>query len=277
MKRQRLRKSLALVSFLLFPVTIYYLSPVLPLQGASEGVLAGSLMLFGLLFLVSLVAGRAFCGWVCPSAGLHDATVLGQCRPAPRGHWVKYLIWFPWLALLAGLARRSGGFLRIDPFYQTVGGISIAEPKRYLIYYFFLTLIVVLALTAGRRSFCHHICWIAPFMILGRRIRNLGGWTALQLTADKGRCNSCGRCSRECPMSLDVMGMVRGAALEQAECVLCGQCADGCPKQAIRLVWGASGRAAGQLPYTPGNHASHDGAESATPAVNRIEAGAEAL
>jgi polyferredoxin len=62
-KRQRLRKFLALVSFLLFPVTIYYLSPVLPLQGAAEGVLVGSLILFGLLFLASLVAGRAFCGW----------------------------------------------------------------------------------------------------------------------------------------------------------------------------------------------------------------------
>lgn len=248
MKRQRLRKFLVLVSFLLFPITIYYLSPVLPLQGASEGVLAGSLMLFGLLFLVSLVVGRAFCGWVCPSAGLHDATVLGQCKPVTRGHWVKYLIWFPWLVLLAGLAIRSGGFHRADPLYQTVEGISIAEPGSYIIYYFFLTLMVGLALTAGRRSFCHHLCWIAPFMILGRRLRNLGGWPALQLTAEEDRCNSCGRCGRECPMSLDVMGMVKAGGMNKDECILCGQCADTCPKQAVRLEWGTNRRVAKERP-----------------------------
>lgn len=242
MNRQRQRKILVLISFLLFPVTIYYLSPVLPLQGASEGVLVGSLMVFGLLFLSSLVAGRAFCGWVCPSAGLHDATVLGQCKPAPRGHWVKYTLWAPWLVLLATFAVRSGGFQRVDPLYETVGGISIAEPGSYIIYYFFLALIVVLALTAGRRSFCHHVCWIAPFMVLGRRLRNLVGWPALQLAADTSLCHSCGRCSRECPMSLDVMGMVQKARLENAECILCGQCADACPRQAVRLEWGAAGR-----------------------------------
>lgn len=246
MKRQRLRKSLTLVSFLLFPVTIYYLSPALPLQGAAEGVLVGSLIVFGLLFLVSLVMGRAFCGWVCPSAGLQDATVLGQCRPAPRGHWLKYLIWFPWLVLLAVLVVHSGGFHRVDPLYETVGGISVADPGSYIIYYFFLTLMVVLALTVGRRSFCHHVCWIAPFMVIGRRIRNLVGWPALQLAADADLCGSCGRCSRECPMSLDVMGMVKGAGMENAECILCGQCADTCPKQAVKLEWGAAKRAARQ-------------------------------
>jgi polyferredoxin len=220
-------------------VTIYYLSPALPLEGAAEGVLVGSLIVFGVLFLVSLVAGRAFCGWVCPSAGLHDATVLNQCRPAPRGHWVKYLIWFPWLILLVALVVRFHGFHQVDPLYQTAGGISVAGPESYVVYYFFLALIVVLAFTAGRRSFCHHVCWIAPFMVLGRRIRNLVGWPALQLAADAEFCSACGRCSRECPMSLDVMGMVRGGGMEKGECILCGQCADTCPKQAVRLEWGA--------------------------------------
>ncbi len=35
MKRQRLRKFLLLLSFLLFPVTIYYLSPVLIINASN--------------------------------------------------------------------------------------------------------------------------------------------------------------------------------------------------------------------------------------------------
>ncbi len=44
MKRQRLRKALILISFLFFPVTLYYFSPVLIIQGVAEGIVAGSFL-----------------------------------------------------------------------------------------------------------------------------------------------------------------------------------------------------------------------------------------
>ena len=52
-------------------------------------------------------------------------------------------------------------------------------------FYTVIGLIVGLALAAGRRSFCHHGCWMAPFMILGTKIRNIFKWPALHLKADK--------------------------------------------------------------------------------------------
>jgi len=61
------------MSFLLFPVTINYFSPYVIIDGASEGIVAGSFITFGTLFLGSLFFGRAFCGWVCPGAGLQEA------------------------------------------------------------------------------------------------------------------------------------------------------------------------------------------------------------
>ena len=45
-----------------------------------------------------------------------------------------------------------------------------------------LMLIVLPTLLVGRRSFCHHLCWMAPFMILGRKLRNLLNTPALRLT-----------------------------------------------------------------------------------------------
>jgi len=49
MKRQRVRKALILISFFLFPVTIFYLSPVLIIEGASQGIVAGSFIIFASL------------------------------------------------------------------------------------------------------------------------------------------------------------------------------------------------------------------------------------
>ena len=62
MKRQSVRRSVIFVSFLLFPITLYYFSPVLSLSGAFFGILSGSCLVFGLLFISSFFVGRGFCG-----------------------------------------------------------------------------------------------------------------------------------------------------------------------------------------------------------------------
>ena len=79
--RQKVRRGLLLASLALFPVTFYWLSPAVPLQGAAEGVVAGSLIVFALLFVQSLLLGRLFCGWVCPAGGLQELTALVRKRP----------------------------------------------------------------------------------------------------------------------------------------------------------------------------------------------------
>jgi ferredoxin-type protein NapH len=91
----------------------------------------------------------------------------------------------------------------------------------------------------GRRAGCHTICWMAPFMIIGRAIRNLLKWPALRLVADAASCSDCQTCTRNCPMSLDVNGMVQRENMENGECILCGNCVDGCPKDAIRFSFSA--------------------------------------
>ena len=237
MRRQRTRRTLLLISLLLFPVTFYYLSSYLIIQGAAEKVVSGSFIIFTLLFVGALLFGRSWCGWICPAAGLHDATFLAGRRRVRGGDWVKYAIWLPWLALIALVAVKAGGFRRIDPLYQTWQGISLASPQALVIFSAAVGLAVALAFAVGRRSFCHHVCWMAPFMVLGRKIRNLGGWPSLRLQAEGDRCRACGRCSQACPMSLDVQAMVAANRLERAECILCGTCVDTCPERVVGFTW----------------------------------------
>lgn len=239
MKRQQIRKTILLISFLLFPVTIWYFSPYLIIMGAAQGVITGSFIVFVLLFVGSLFFGRVFCGWICPAAGLQEACTMIQTKPVRRGNWIKYLIWIPWIALIGFISYQAGGLKTIDPFFQTDHGISVTSPSNYIIFYTVTGLITILALTVGRRSACHHICWMAPFMIIGNKIRNIGRWPALHLRAEPDHCLHCKKCNHNCPMSLDVEQMAGKATMENDECILCGNCIDICPRNVIHYTWKA--------------------------------------
>jgi polyferredoxin len=93
--RQRFRKALLFVSLLLFPVTLYYFSPALILQGAAEGIINASFMVFGLMFLSSLTVGRLWCGWACPAGALQEfgQPVNDKRTPGGKFNWVKWFVW----------------------------------------------------------------------------------------------------------------------------------------------------------------------------------------
>jgi ferredoxin-type protein NapH len=245
--RQRIRKGLLFLSLLLFPVTLYYFSPMLILGGASEGIVNASLIVFGLMFLASLFVGRLWCSWACPAGALQEFAAPLNDKPVPRRKvdWIKWAIWIPWIGGIVALVISAGGYHAVDPFYQFQGGITLAlpvdnqGPPWYMIYYIVVGLFAVLAVVLGRRAGCHTVCWMAPFMILGRKLHNLVRWPALRLVAEPDRCADCLRCTRKCPMSLDVHSMVQRGDMEHAECILCGNCADTCTKDAIHFSFSA--------------------------------------
>jgi len=242
-RRQKVRKTLIVASFILFPVTFYYLSPVLIMQGSSEGVVVGSLILFLLMFLFSLFLGRAYCGWICPAGGMQELCFKLRDKRAKGGklNWIKYFIWVPWLGAIAAVAARAGGFSTVDPLYQTYYGISITGVQSLFVLAIVILVIFILAMAFGRRAFCHYACWMAPFMVVGRKLRNLFRWPSLVLIAQEDRCIDCKKCTKVCPMSLDVNTMVREAQMENSECILCGMCVDNCPKGVISYAF-ESGR-----------------------------------
>lgn len=237
-KRQKIRKGLILFSFFLFPAVFYYLSPVLIVQASSKGVINGSFVLFILMFVSSLFLGRAYCGWVCPGAGCQEAIFPAKDKKVTRGNYLKWIIWAPWISSIVLLAIRSRGYNKIDFFYMTTHGLSVGNIQSLISYFLVLLLIVAPAFIIGRRSFCHHLCWMSPFMIVGRKIRNYFQWASLQLQSNPAVCKHCRACTEHCPMSLPVEEMVNHTSMENAECILCGTCVDVCKQGAIVYDWG---------------------------------------
>lgn len=237
--RQRVRKALLILSFVLLPVTFVYISCPIITEGASQGIATGGLFVFTFLFIGSLFFGRLWCGYLCPAGGLQEIYFGLNSTRFKIGwlNWLNYPIFLGIYGSIAVAIYSAGGLSTIDLFYQTGNGISIDRPGAYVILYAQIAFITVFALLAGRRGFCHSFCPIAVMLIIGRKIRNLVGWPALRLAADAERCVDCGRCSETCPMSLDVRGMVREGKMEDAECILCGGCVDTCPQDAVRYAW----------------------------------------
>lgn len=235
MKRQRLRKFLLLLSFLLFPVTIYYLSPVLIINAGLNGIINGSFVVFLILLVGSIFFGRIFCAYLCPAGGLQECAFCINER-IPKQGWrnnIKYIIWTVWIAAVVVCYLYRGEIVRLDFFYETDHGISVANIYGYIIYYGIVFLILIPCVLFGKRIFCHYFCWIAPFMVLGTKLRRLLHLPGLQVTAQKENCIACKRCNQACPMGLDVQHMAKQGSCTSTECIQCGACIDACPKHVL--------------------------------------------
>lgn len=235
MKRQNLRKMLLIISLLLFPITIWYMSPYLIIQGAMEGIVSGSFIVFTCMLFGSILFGRIFCSWLCPMGGMQEC-LFSVNEKVPKQGWrnyIKYVIWTVWIAavIICFVFRKKEIF--VDFFYMTDHGISIAEIYDYVIYYGVIFLGLIPAVLFGKRVFCHYFCWMAPFMVIGTKIRHLLHLPGLHVSAEKEKCISCGMCDKSCPMGLNVVELIKDNQDFGTECIQCGSCVDHCPKKAL--------------------------------------------
>jgi len=191
-------------------------------------------LFIGLLVLTAL-ARRAFCGWVCPVGALSEWLV--RLKAVLRGHrasfvpplpgradrglrWVRLIV----LALILWFTYRAGEliFRGFDPYYVLFSfhGHDV-EPWSYL---------VVGALVAGMVAvpmlWCRYLCPLGvallPFSMVG--------W--LRVRRNEAVCTGCGVCDRVCPHAIRVAYADR---VRSPECTLCLECSEACPTHALEL------------------------------------------
>ena len=238
--RQKIRKTILLISFLLFPITIWYFSPYLIIQAATKHIINGSFIVFVFMFILSMFFGRVWCGYFCPAGGLQECVQRINESPAKQGRRdkIKYVIWTIWIIAVVVTFILGKNDITIYPFYMTDHGISITSIYNYVIYYGIIGLLVMPPLIHGRRATCHYFCWMAPFMVIGSTV---GRWLhvpQLHIEVETEKCIGCGKCNKSCPMGLDVRQMVsEGVNSKCTECIQCGACIDECPKKVLHYKW----------------------------------------
>ncbi len=236
---QKIRVSILTLSFILFPVTLYYLSPVVSMMGAAAGIVTGSILVFCGQFFVAMFLGRSFCSWVCPGGAIGDKVGLARKKRLPlrRVAWIKYAVWIPWLGMLLFFFRRAGGIQAVRFDYGTEGGLSVTSAPALIAYSMVVLVFFLMSLIFGRRAGCHTLCWMAPFMIIGRKIGLALRLPSLRLKTDPESCVSCHRCTAACPMSLNVQALVQAGNITDNNCILCGRCIETCKRNSITWAW----------------------------------------
>jgi polyferredoxin len=183
---------------------------------------------------VSLVAGRAFCGWMCPLGSVQEGLAKLARRPGGekrhrRGkpskarfptrlpawadrpfRYAKYLI----LAVVI-LASAFATYPPLQPFCPARAVFSFKLTSGLL--WSVLITFVVTSL-AVERFWCKYLC---PF---GAALAIFNKLSPIRLRADFNSCNHCGRCDIEC--SMDIQDVPDH--LSDPECIRCLECVETC-------------------------------------------------
>jgi polyferredoxin len=238
---KNLRRGCLLFSFLLLPVTLNYFSPYLIIDGIANRVAGGAFFIWSIMFLTSLVFGRAFCSYLCPYGG--EQMVIHRVfeRPLKRIDWMKkirLILGVVWIGAIIILLVVKKGFLNVDFLYLTEKFVSVDNWMKLVGYYVIMIGILLLPLFMGKRATCHYLCPMSILNITGTKIKNKLNIPSLRLSAKNQECKACGSCSKACPMSLDVKGMVKAGKLDSSECILCGECTYACSFGVISRSFG---------------------------------------
>lgn len=185
---------------------------------------------------VALLAGRAFCGWLCGLGALQDfiaewtRKLFGERRHI-RGKQSKTILPLRLPATVDRPLRYAKylilGIILFASLYAAFPPLREFCPVRAV---FSLKMTSLLWLTLGiflsgsvlvERFWCKYFCPLGVTLAIFNKI------SPVRLVTDTNHCNNCGRCDIEC--SMDIQDVPHN--LNDAECVRCMECLNTCARE----------------------------------------------
>ena len=196
-------------------------------------IVVGTFVLFGSTVVLALVLRRSFCGQICAFGGLQEffgklGAKLFKKRPVmPKKldavlRYLKYVV----LAVTVAMAWITGE-LWITPYdpFNALGHLADfnALLSTYLVG-FLVLLVTLLGSLVYDRFFCKYLCPAGALYGL------IGQASPYAVRVNGSACIHCGKCSRACPMNIDVMNAKNGR-VSSMECINCNECVAVCPQK----------------------------------------------
>ncbi len=189
-------------------------------------------LILGIGLLVGTVlAGSAFCGWICPFGTLQDGLTglrkklrLPEVRiPAKVDRWLRYGRFVVLAVILVQtITTVKLWFSDFDP-YRTLFGLgwlfefNLAEQwPAYLVVF-----LVIAASFWVPRAWCKYAC---P---LGGALSILGHLSFLRIRRTAANCKSCAICDKPCPVGIAVSNANPRVS---TDCIGCLECVQSCPR-----------------------------------------------
>ena len=214
--------------------TIYLSDPHAFLQMLFTGFVAGMDLIIGviLVFLFyALIAGRAFCSWVCPLNILSDIALYIRknsnigTEVTQYSHRARYYVLA--LGLIVSTFTGVAAFELINPItivhrgliFGLISGLYVA------------ILIVAISLFVNRRGWCASLCPLGAFYSLINKV------SIIKVFHDEHKCTDCGICFEVCPEEHVLKNIIniKDGFISSGECTNCGRCIEKCNDDALNF------------------------------------------
>ncbi len=197
-------------------------------------------LVIGFLMLIGSLIGRAICGWSCPFGFLQDLINKIPSKKFKGYNWlkyIKYVVLVLFVFILPVFWLDDFGYSAGPTFCKYIcptgtfeGGIPLVSLQAGLrsmcgnLFIWKTSLLVLLLLLAVffKRPFCRWICPLGAFYAPFNKI------SLKQIKIKKEACVKCGKCSKACPMDLNVP-----EEINTGDCIRCFDCKKECPVKAI--------------------------------------------
>lgn len=191
---------------------------------SSLGIIIGAVIMLSVLF------GPVICGFICPFGAVQDLVArigkkifknkYNKFVPQNVDKYLKYLRYFTLVATVV-LTASSGILLleKLNPYHAFLG---IFKGSVSFVGMLILIIVVVTSLFI-QRPWCKYLCPYGAFLGLFNKIK------VFRIVRNKSTCISCTRCSKVCPMSIDVD---KKEEVRDLSCISCMECVSHkvCPK-----------------------------------------------
>jgi polyferredoxin len=186
-------------------------------------------ILLGGTMVLAVVAGRFFCGWICMIGFLQELfgkiglklfkkRFVVPVRLDKPLRFLKYLILFA----VIFLTWRTGELIirPYDPFaaYAHIpAGLSVFQDL------FWGMMVLIVSLVASMfvdRFFCKYLCPMGAFLGIINKM------SIFRIKRQDSTCIHCSKCSKICPVNIDVE---KTDTVRSSECINCMQCITVCP------------------------------------------------
>jgi len=224
----------------------YFVMHPSPICAATKSILYGFGTIFvitlGVIFFLSLLRPKRFCGWVCPVGAIQElismlSDKLGIRRRKTNftaAHTIRVIIFLLFIFLSAtavihqiyeGEKYAQSLYDYINPFHGLEFGWN-ADMLENIIHYLPLLLTIGVAFLLYR-PFCHFVCPI------GLYTHWLDQIAIFKVRFKKDSCTNCTICTDKTPCSA-IPEILKEAKL-RPDCFACGECIDKCPKGSFKI------------------------------------------
>jgi len=181
-----------------------------------------SFILMIVVFLLAVLFGPVFCGWVCPLGSIQEwmgklGKKIFRLRynhwiPVKVDRWLRYLRYAVLVWVLYATARSAVlVFSDFDPYYALFNFWTGEAAAAGLI---ILSLTLLLSLFV-ERPWCKYACPYGALLGLTNLFR------IFSIRRKQNSCIQCGICSRDCPMNIPVDKV---KTVRNHQCISCLEC-----------------------------------------------------